>query len=234
LEGKEPKPLSCPFCGAPQRKPIPSNAAQVKCQYCGGIIQVSQAIGGRVYRCLNHPEKMASGKCNDCGENFCEDCLSIYTLNTDTTEATLYLCPTCLRKRYAKKASQVVFLGAMLVLLGLFSALVVSPIGIVVALLGVGALIYGFLQKGNSPEAVTLHDLREQEEERTAELSASGWIDVEEQYNKLLTYYVSHWGAMTGTEFLDNEIGAYTRRGISFEEAVKKVYQRQEEKLQNI
>jgi hypothetical protein len=39
---------------------------------------------------------------------------------------------------------------------------------------------------------------------------------------------------MTGTEFLDSEIGAYTKRGISFEEAVKKVYQRQEEKLQNI
>jgi hypothetical protein len=136
--------------------------------------------------------------------------------------------------RYVKKANAVVYLGTGFVLLGLFSALVLLPIGIVIVLLGVGALIYGFLQKGRPPEAVTIHDLREQEEERNAELSASDRIDVEEQYNKLLTYYVCHWGAMTGTEFLDNEIGAYTRRGISFEEAVKKVYQRQEEKLQNI
>jgi hypothetical protein len=52
-------------------------------------------------------------------------------------------------------------------------------------------------------------------------------IDVEEAYSELLTRYITRWGVTSGTELLDTEIMAYTRCGLNFSEAVKKVYQRQ-------
>jgi hypothetical protein len=48
-------------------------------------------------------------------------------------------------------------------------------------------------------------------------------------YDKLLAKYVNHWGYQTGTRILDDEIAANTRHGDSFAEAVRKVYQRQED-----
>jgi signal transduction histidine kinase len=48
-------------------------------------------------------------------------------------------------------------------------------------------------------------------------------------YDKLLAKYVNHWGYQTGTRILNDEIAAHTRHGDSFAEAVRKVYQRQED-----
>lgn len=77
---------------------------------------------------------------------------------------------------------------------------------------------------------MTVDALRSEKEKREAELAATGSIEAEEIYNKLLTQYINHWGAQEGVSILKSEIIAYTMHGVSFPEAVKKVYQRQEKK----
>jgi len=120
-------------------------------------------------------------------------------------------------------------LGVVLLLFGVFSALVFLPLGASIALVGVAAIIYGILRE-ETPKEMTLANLRVEEEKREAEFaSTEGDIDSEEAYSKLLTRYVNRWGVQTGMELLENEIIAYTRRGVSFSDAVKKVYQRQKE-----
>ncbi|MCL6578958.1 MAG: hypothetical protein K6T73_06170 [Candidatus Bathyarchaeota archaeon] len=106
---KEAKAVTCPFCGAPYRKFIPSNALQLKCTYCGGIFLVPQEISGGLPKCFNHDDRLAIGLCNDCGENFCSECLYIYDLQTRDTEATLYLCLECLTKRHRKEADSFIY-----------------------------------------------------------------------------------------------------------------------------
>ena len=54
-------------------------------------------------------------------------------------------------------------------------------------------------------------------------------VEAERMYDKLLAKYVNHWGYQTGTRILNEEIEANTRHGDSFAEAVRKVYQRQED-----
>jgi hypothetical protein len=191
-------------------------------------------LEGEVYRCLNHPDRAAVGKCNDCGESFCKDCLNIYNLNTGNESAVLYLCPTCLRKRNIEKADRTIIAGIFFSLFGLFSTVLFLPIGIIIILVGLGMVIYGFSQKSEANERSTPTNLQAEEEKRKAELMALEGFDSEEAYNKLLTYYVYHWGPRMGTELLESEIVAYTRCGVSFPEAVKKIYKRQEQKLQNI
>jgi hypothetical protein len=51
--------------------------------------------------------------------------------------------------------------------------------------------------------------------------------DAELLYDKLMTKYIDHWGVQTGTQLLNNEIKAYTWQGETFEEAEKRVSQRQ-------
>lgn len=84
--------------GAPYSFPIPAGAVQVKCQYCGAIILVPPSLGGVVRQCLNHPETLAVGLCNDCGQSFCTRCL--YVLNAQGGR--LYVCAKCYENRTAK------------------------------------------------------------------------------------------------------------------------------------
>jgi hypothetical protein len=140
------------------------------------------------------------------------------------------LCPDCLRQRYAKGANAFIYVGLAFLLIGIFLSVGLEPMGIILLLVGVGAMIYGFSKRSETPEELTLDDLRAQEEKRKAELADIGGVDVEELYNELLSRYISHWGPADGTELLDDELAAYTRHGVSFAEAVKKVYQRQQSK----
>lgn len=96
--------------------------------------------------------------------------------------------------------------------------------------MGVVSIIYGCSKRAETRKESTIDELRVEKEKRQTELAAMGGINTEENYNKLLTRYVNHWGAQKGIEILKGEIMAYTRHGVSFSEAVKKVYQRQEKK----
>ncbi|MEM2779327.1 MAG: hypothetical protein QW791_00430 [Candidatus Bathyarchaeia archaeon] len=96
--------LVCPFCGALYRETIPAGTVQVKCRYCGATILVPPSLGGVVRRCPNHPETLAVGICNDCGQSFCTRCL--YVL--DIKSGRLYVCAECYRNRTAKSKIAVV------------------------------------------------------------------------------------------------------------------------------
>jgi hypothetical protein len=188
-------------------------------------------MGGRTHRCCNHPERLAIGKCNDCGESYCGDCLHIYNLATDGDRVILYLCPTCLRRRYVEKTNTSINAGIILTLLGIFAALVIVPYAAILSIVGIVAIVYGFVKKGEIPEETTIEEMQVEQKKRKSELvSMDEGIDPEEAYNRLLSQYVNRWGAQTGMQLLESEIMAYTRHGMSYREAVKKVFQRQEKK----
>jgi len=185
---------------------------------------------GEAYRCLSHTDRFAVGKCNACGKSFCGECLHIYNLNAEGARATLYLCPNCLRERYVEEADLVIYGGIIFLLLGVILVFLLPSIGIILTVIAVGAMVYGHSKKAGMPKELTIDEIRIEEKKREAELSKVGTIAAEEMYSELLTRYATHWGAATGIELLQNEITAYTRRGMSFSEAVEKVYQRQEKK----
>ena len=142
LKDNETKPILCPFCGAPQRTYIPTDTLQIKCRYCGGIFS-PPLRGGETYRCVRHPEKMAIGKCNDCGESIVSLVFIIMILSR-IVSATLYLCPTCLRKRHVEKADMKIYFGILMLVFGaLFAA--ASILGdMVLFVMGISAIIYGY------------------------------------------------------------------------------------------
>jgi len=189
-------------------------------------------MSGDAYRCPNHPDKLACGKCNDCGENFCDECLTAYALNTQNEKAVLYLCPDCLRKRRAEKANAMILGGIFLILLGVFSGLVMLPAGILLGVMGVAFAAYGISQGTGTFQGSTTAEPQAEEEEGA--VTGDQDLQAERDYGKLLTYYVDHWGARTGIELLDNEIKAYTRRGQSFAFAVNKICERHEENLRKV
>lgn len=223
---EEKEPFLCPFCGAPQRTIVPSGTVQVKCQYCGGVILVPPWLSGKTLRCGNHPERLSVGICNDCGRNFCGECLHIYHLKTRDTKATLYLDRSCLRKRYADKASKIVWSGILLLGYGIFSAIVSLMIGIFFILFGVGVITYGIFKKRETPMEITVDKALVKRKQMEAEPELMDLADAERLYSELLSQYVHKWGAVSGIDLLRSEIRAYIRQGFSFPEAVKKIHAR--------
>lgn len=226
----ETQPIKCPFCGAPYRDVIPADVVQVKCKYCGGIFQVPPTVGAEVSRCIIHPEKVAVGMCNDCGQSFCGNCLHVFNLVTRDTRATLYLCPNCLRARYARRLQGYIYTGALLLVMSVFFGIAVPAGGVVLFVLGLVAVLYGFFARSGTIEEPTIDELKGQQERRKAEVAEQGEADYEAMYDELVNRYVNRWGASEGLELLDEEISAYTRHGQSYPEAVIAVYRRQKEK----
>lgn len=234
---KEARDIICPFCGAPYKKLVPSNALQLKCAYCGATFHVPPKIGVEIPQCFNHPERFASGICNDCGRSFCKDCLHAFPIVTESERAILYLCPSCLRKRNLDKANTQLLFGSLLLIVGLFifgSILAfASPawlLGLPLVVLGVVSIGYAFTQRSN----VAAEREGEVDNVETETISAATQeTDAEEAqqtYDQLFADYVAHWGLQTGTQLLDNEIRAYTWQGDSFAEAVRKIAQSEKRK----
>lgn len=99
-----------------------------------------------------------------------------------------------------------------------FPGIVTTIITLIVA-----TFIYGFVgRKVGEFWKEALVEFKELE----AEPSVSE-VDAEELYNNLLSQYITHWGVTKGTALLESEIGAYARHGVSFSEAVRKVFERQ-------
>ncbi|MEM3725764.1 MAG: hypothetical protein QXK98_02750 [Candidatus Bathyarchaeia archaeon] len=91
--------LTCPFCGAPYRDIIQAGTIQVKCNYCGATILVPPRLGGAVRQCPNHPDTLAVGLCNDCGQSYCTRCLYIFNVEGGK----LHVCAKCYEKRRGMK-----------------------------------------------------------------------------------------------------------------------------------
>lgn len=219
------KGLACPFCGAPYKDVISTNVAQVKCEYCGGIFPISPSFKGVVPRCPNHPETFATGLCNDCGEHFYTQCLQIYNLTTDSAKATLYLCPECLRIRELKKANGWIYLGVLFLIFGFF-VLLVNPIAAILVILFTSVLpiVYGIYKRGSILEESSENSGGETVLTRKVEVSGSTQdVDTDTLYSKMLSKYATRLGVLNAKELLDNEIYAYVRCGLDYEEAVRRV-----------
>jgi len=226
-ENEEGKRLfTCTFCGAPQRMIISPGTMQVKCQYCGGLILVPPWMGGRTLRCVNHPEKLAVGICNDCGRSFCPECLRVYRLETGDANATLYLDTACLRKRYAGKANKGIWAGILLLAYGILSAFVSAGFGVLFIIFSCGIIAYFVLRRREEPTELTFDKVLMERERIEADSALEESVDAQKLYDELLTQYVYRWGPRTGTVFLREEIRGYLRQGLSFPEAVKRIHAR--------
>jgi len=153
MNAGETRSLSCPFCGAPQRGFVPSDAVQVKCQYCGGIFLFQPEREEFKYRCVNHPDRLSIGLCNECGKGFCKDCLHPYEVEVKGEDsASLYLCLECLRSRVFSKANRDIIGGVLFLLFGIFYVVLTSGssmlwFGLLATVMGLIALIYGFSER---------------------------------------------------------------------------------------
>ena len=201
---------------------------QLKCDYCGATYRVPPRIGVEIPQCANHPDRFAVGICDDCGRNFCSDCLDIYDFKTRDGSATLHLCPECLNKRESDKARSYIMGGVLVSIVGLFFIAMLAPsggpavVGVFILILGIAEIGYGVNQRPTEEVAEeTEAEAPESAEEKEKE-------EADTLYDELLAKYVEHWGAPTGPELLDNEIRAYTWHGDTFEQAVNKVYKRQQ------
>lgn len=236
MAARETKDVRCPFCGAPYKKLIPPNALQLKCDYCGAMFRVPPRIGVEIPQCANHPDRFAVGICDDCGRNFCSDCLDIYDFKTRDGSATLHLCPECLNKREVDKANSYILGGIIFTLVGFFFSAMLAPvgapivIGIFILILGVGEIVYGVTQRPAEAEAGEEEAEAETEEETPVSAEAGEMEQADALYDQLLDKYIDHWGIPTGPQLLDDEIKAYTWHGDTFEQAVAKVYKRQQKK----
>jgi DNA-directed RNA polymerase subunit RPC12/RpoP len=226
LNKEETKLFLCPFCGAPQRMIIPDGTLQVKCPYCGGVILVPPWLGGKTVRCVNHPERLAVGVCNDCGRNFCAECLYIYHLRTRDAKATLYLDQKCLRKRYAEKTNKTKFFGIATAAYGVFLSMISLMFGIFIIICGVALIAYSIFKSKETPPEVAIGKTLMERQRIEADPTLKKAVDAEKLYNELLTEYVHKWGGRTGIDLLQSEISAYTRQGVSFPEAVNRIYAR--------
>jgi len=230
LSREDNKAIRCPVCGAPYKKVVPSDVSQLNCDYCGATFRVPPSEGGELPRCQNHPERYAAGKCNDCGGEFCSECLQTYEFNTREGSAELYLCPDCLRNRKTGQANSFVFAGAIFAAVGILFAIFAWQVGIAFIILGSISIAYGTSRKPESPTTPEKPEADTEETEGTEEPSESDWEEADKLYGTLLEKYGEHWGISSGASLLEDEIKAYTWDGYTWPEAVRKVYQRQQKK----
>jgi len=148
--------------------------------------------------------------------------LNIYNLRTEHEEVALYLCPECLRRRQLDKANKIVFGGVVFFIMGLLFLFLFWAFGALMIAGGAITMFYGRAQKRLVSEETPIQKPPEKP------LIQIGDPAVDEFYERLRRYYIFNWGVASGMEMLEGEIMAYTRHGQSFQEAVTKVYKRQE------
>jgi DNA-directed RNA polymerase subunit RPC12/RpoP len=143
----------CPFCGAPYRTLIPAGAVQVECQYCKSTILVPPRLGGVVQRCPNHPDVLAVGLCNDCGNSYCDRCLYVYRVR----DGKLHVCSECYQKRQNKKIFGAVSAATIMLCLTL-AAIPKPPVAGAFFLLFIMFAFIAFYEYDIAGKPVTIHD----------------------------------------------------------------------------
>ncbi len=218
--------LNCPYCGAPYRDIIPSGTVQVKCNYCGGNILVPTFFGGVIQRCLNHPDLLAVGLCNDCGRSYCEACLSLERVENGT----LFLCPTCRKRREGEKTSGLLLIGLFVSIFGLLMGFMApAPENVIIGLVLFGFmaspfLVWGIYRTLTPPSVLTLKTVREEakREEEFVKVGI-GTASPPRVYDQLLSKYLRIYDPKVAYDALERRIELYRMAGISRGEAVKKI-----------
>lgn len=206
--------LICPVCGAPHRRAVPSGVAQVRCSYCSAMIIVPT----NAPFCPNHPDLLATAICNDCGGNYCRDCLTAYEIRGESEGGVLQLCSDCLARRHLGRAERTVLLGLLFVLFGIFFVIASPVLGILwIALFAVPTIVYGLYsaRRSNNRRAFLFR-------EQTASRKEKPYRPVQEIYQDLLADFVRSFGMVHGSLMLENRIKAYMEEGLSREESIRK------------
>ncbi len=205
--------LTCPVCGAPHRKTVPSDAAQVRCIYCGATIIVPTTLP----RCPNHPEILATAVCNDCGNDYCRDCLYSYEVGGNGDRGTLQLCSNCLSRRHAKKGEEIVLAGILVLVFGALYALADPLLGILfIVVFAVPVIAYGIYSIRTSQSTGGFPFESDTVERQKPE-------DTQLMYQDTLAEFVRSFGVVRGTLMLENRLKAYMNDGLSKEEAVRRL-----------
>jgi len=195
------------------------------------MYRVPPRIGIDIPQCANHRDRFAVGICDDCQQNFCSDCLEIFDFKTRDGSATLHLCPKCLNKRETDKANSYVIGGILTIIFGVIFAAMLLPLGIFILIIGIGEIAYGINKRPAEEAEVSEQEVEaETPEEMQVLAEAEQMEEAGRLYDQLLSKYIEHWGIPSGPQILDNEIRAYTWHGDTFEQAVAKVYKRQQNK----
>jgi hypothetical protein len=210
---------------------VPPDVSQLSCDYCGVTFRIPLCESGELPRCKNHPERYGAGKCNDCGGEFCSECLQSYEFDTQEGNTELYLCPDCFRNRKTRRMDSFIWGGIIFAFAGVLFFIFVWPIGIVFFALGGVSIAYGASRKpGGEVTSAKKLEVAPSETEGTAEPSETDWEEADQLYGSLLEKYGQHWGISSGASLLEDEIRAYTWDGYTWPEAVRKVYERQKKK----
>ena len=174
--------------------------------------------------CPHHPEIIATGLCNDCGAHFCTQCLRVYNLATEGERIRLYLCPECFHKRNLKQANFYILAGILVFFFGGIFFLFTPIIGgLTIKAFAIPMIVYGIHKKSVLPKTPSVYVEKETVLARN-KVSESA-LDTDALYGRMLSEYMMRYGAVTAKELLDNEIYAYVRHGLDYNEAVRKVAQ---------
>lgn len=216
----EPETLICPFCYAPFREVVPSGTVQVRCRYCGGII----LIPSMAPRCPNHPGVLIVGLCNDCGGSYCDGCLYLQKVEN----ATLYLCPSCFKRREAKGTTVALIMGFLLLLLGFFAVLIPTVEGLINGsfslVAGFTSLVLGIYKRSHFPEGVTVKARREaKERQKESRKSWASQASDFELYQIMLNETMQEHGADTGWQVMKRSIDSYVKKGMTRSQALRKM-----------
>jgi hypothetical protein len=97
---------------------------------------------------------MATNSCSDCGQPYCSDCLSACYLEGEDESGVLHLCSNCMKQRDFGKAEHTFYFGVLLLLFGVFTALIFEPIiGVLfIAFIALPVTIYGIYKGRRSSE----------------------------------------------------------------------------------
>ncbi len=196
----------------------------MKCKYCKGTILVPPQFGGGVFRCPNHPEVLAVGLCNDCGGNYCDNCLYLY----DVRDGTLNLCSNCARKRETRGTTISLISGSLILLLGFLFIFTPDPeapiMGIGFMIIGLSSVLWGLIKRSNLSKLRTLREKNEAAKKMTeARRSFVSQASAFELYNILLNNYMRDYGAEFGWRVLEREIDARMLTGMKRIEVLTKL-----------
>lgn len=206
--------LTCPVCGAPHRRTVPSDVAQVRCRYCGATIIVPT----NAPRCPNHPDHLATAVCNDCGSSFCRDCLTPFEVGGDGERGILQLCSNCFSQRRSGRAEQMILVGIACLIFGVLFMLGDPTWGILfIVVLAVPIIVYGVhLARSSQTAGGFLFESTALERQK---------LDQAPQllYQDTLGEFVKSFGVVRGTLMHENRIKAYMKDGLSKEEAIRQL-----------